>query len=166
MSFPLLLLAGYLIGAIPTGVILTRLAGVGDIRKAGSGNIGATNVYRVAGRRLGILTLLGDTLKGLLPMLYVVLLPPFRPAGGSGGAGALSRPLFPRLPAVQGGQRGGNRPRHFSRPLPPGRSRALAVFAGVLWKWRFISLASISAASLTPFLFFWPPAPFPSLSPP
>ena len=60
----------YLAGSIPTGVLLGRLAGV-DVRSAGSGNIGATNVARTAGRSLGILTLLGDALKGLLPVLVV-----------------------------------------------------------------------------------------------
>ena len=64
MTLFFLVLAGYLIGAIPTGVILTRLAGGEDIRSAGSGNIGATNVYRVAGRKLGVVTLIGDCLKG------------------------------------------------------------------------------------------------------
>ena len=58
----------YLAGSIPTGVLLGRLAGV-DVRSAGSGNIGATNVARTAGRTLGILTLVGDALKGLLPVL-------------------------------------------------------------------------------------------------
>jgi len=69
MTLFLLILAAYLIGAIPTGVILTRLAGGEDIRGAGSGNIGATNVYRVAGRKLGVITLLGDCLKGVIPLL-------------------------------------------------------------------------------------------------
>ncbi len=58
----------YLIGSIPTGVLLGRLAGV-DVRSTGSGNIGATNVARTAGRTLGILTLIGDALKGLVPVL-------------------------------------------------------------------------------------------------
>jgi glycerol-3-phosphate acyltransferase PlsY len=58
----------YLAGSIPTGVLLGRLAGI-DVRSAGSGNIGATNVARTAGRTLGILTLVGDALKGLLPVL-------------------------------------------------------------------------------------------------
>jgi glycerol-3-phosphate acyltransferase PlsY len=58
----------YLAGSIPTGVLLGRLAGI-DVRSAGSGNIGATNVARTAGRKLGLLTLVGDALKGLLPVL-------------------------------------------------------------------------------------------------
>jgi glycerol-3-phosphate acyltransferase PlsY len=73
-AFLLLLLGAYLIGAIPSGVILTRIAGAGDIRQAGSGNIGATNVYRVAGRRLGIITLVCDALKGVLPLAALLAL--------------------------------------------------------------------------------------------
>jgi glycerol-3-phosphate acyltransferase PlsY len=56
-------LASYLVGAIPTGIILTTLTGGADISKIGSGNIGATNVYRTAGRKLGPLTLAGGTRK-------------------------------------------------------------------------------------------------------
>ena len=57
-------LAGYLLGSIPFGILLTRLFGGGDIRAAGSGNIGATNVARVVGPIPGILTLILDGLKG------------------------------------------------------------------------------------------------------
>jgi len=60
----------YLIGSIPTGLILSRATGV-DIRKSGSGNIGATNVTRLLGKKLGILTLVGDVLKAVIPMLAV-----------------------------------------------------------------------------------------------
>jgi len=67
---PLLMLI-YLVAAVPTGVVLTRLMGLEDVRSRGSGNIGATNVYRVAGKLPGILTLLGDILKGFLPLLAV-----------------------------------------------------------------------------------------------
>ena len=55
---------GYLFGSIPFGVILTRSAGLGDIRKVGSGNIGATNVLRTGRKSLAVATLLGDALKG------------------------------------------------------------------------------------------------------
>jgi glycerol-3-phosphate acyltransferase PlsY len=66
----LVIALAYLAGSIPTGVLLGRLVGV-DVRSAGSRNIGATNVARTAGRSLGILTLLGDAMKGLLPVLVV-----------------------------------------------------------------------------------------------
>jgi glycerol-3-phosphate acyltransferase PlsY len=59
----------YLIAAIPTGIVLAKVMGYEDVRDKGSGNIGATNVYRVAGKLPGILTLVGDILKGYLPLL-------------------------------------------------------------------------------------------------
>lgn len=65
----ILLSVAYLMGSVPWGVILTRLFGHANIREAGSGNIGAYNVYRVAGKRLGLLTLVGDLLKGAVPVL-------------------------------------------------------------------------------------------------
>jgi glycerol-3-phosphate acyltransferase PlsY len=152
-TFVLSLILFYLIGAIPTGVILTRLAGIGDIRQAGSGNIGATNVYRVAGRKLGILTLIGDTLKGLLPMLYVVSSPLFTPP--QVGAAALVLFLghcFPIYLLFKGGKGVATALGIFIVLSPLGVLGSLLVFAGILWKWRYISLASISAAFVTPFL--------------
>ncbi|MBF0628852.1 MAG: glycerol-3-phosphate 1-O-acyltransferase PlsY [Magnetococcales bacterium] len=62
----LFLLAAYLLGAVPFGLIVARLAGVGDIRTQGSGNIGATNVLRVAGRKAGAIALALDMSKGTL----------------------------------------------------------------------------------------------------
>lgn len=61
-------LVGYLFGSIPTGLVVTRLAGLGDIRKIGSGNIGTTNVLRTGRKDLAILTLVGDFIKGALPV--------------------------------------------------------------------------------------------------
>ena len=60
---------GYLLGSIPTGVILARAMGLGDLRKIGSGNIGATNVLRTGNKRAAALTLLGDALKGIAAVL-------------------------------------------------------------------------------------------------
>ena len=61
-----LFLIAYLIGAFPTGVIFSKLFGQGDLQRQGSKNIGATNVSRVMGKKWGILTLLGDDLKGMI----------------------------------------------------------------------------------------------------
>ena len=63
------LIVGYLLGSIPFGLILTRLAGTGDIRNVGSGNIGATNVLRTGRKGLAAATLLGDMLKGAVAVL-------------------------------------------------------------------------------------------------
>jgi acyl phosphate:glycerol-3-phosphate acyltransferase len=69
-----LVVASYLIGAIPFGLLLTRMLGVGDIRTQGSGNIGATNVLRIAGKKAGIAALLLDMGKGGLPVVAAILL--------------------------------------------------------------------------------------------
>src|SRR3954451_20211706 len=64
-------LTGYLLGSIPFGLIVTRLAGSGDIRTVGSGNIGATNVLRTGRKGLAVATLLGDMLKGTAAVLLM-----------------------------------------------------------------------------------------------
>jgi len=71
LSVPLVALAGYLLGALPFGLVLTRLAGLGDIRTIGSGNIGATNVLRTGRKDLAMLTLLLDSGKGAIAALLV-----------------------------------------------------------------------------------------------
>ena len=68
-SFVAALAVGYLFGSIPFGVILTRVAGLGDIRQVGSGNIGATNVLRTGHKALAAATLVGDVLKGTVAVL-------------------------------------------------------------------------------------------------
>jgi len=75
----LFLIASYLIGAIPFGLLVGRLAGV-DIRASGSGNIGATNVARLLGRKLGVITLILDCLKGFLPIFLASRILPEGPS--------------------------------------------------------------------------------------
>lgn len=69
----IMLAAAYLAGSIPTGYLVSRWIGGGDIREHGSGNIGATNAYRVYGKLVGILTLAGDVLKGSAVVLIALL---------------------------------------------------------------------------------------------
>jgi acyl phosphate:glycerol-3-phosphate acyltransferase len=68
----ILLPSAFLLGSVPWGVIVTRLFSDVDIRRAGSRNIGAYNVYRVAGKKLGVMTLVGDLSKGAIPALAAV----------------------------------------------------------------------------------------------
>ncbi|MFQ6078492.1 MAG: glycerol-3-phosphate acyltransferase, partial [Thermodesulfobacteriota bacterium] len=69
-----LVILGYLAGSIPTGLLLTKAFSDVDPRKEGSRNIGATNILRTAGKKLGTLTLVGDCLKGLIPVLLALWL--------------------------------------------------------------------------------------------
>lgn len=151
MTFALWICAAYLIGAIPTGVILTRIVGGEDIRKSGSGNIGATNVYRVAGRKLGIITLLGDCLKGLLPVLAAQQWAQLETyAVASVALAAFIGHCYPVYLGFKGGKGVATALGIFLVLSPVSVLAALFVFVFVLWKWRFISLASISAAALIP----------------
>lgn len=153
MTFPIVLISAYLIGAIPCGVILTKLFGKEDIRQAGSGNIGATNVYRVAGRGLGIATLVGDTLKGIVPTALAA------------GARSLSMTqvaliavavflghLYPVYLRFKGGKGVATALGIFIVLSPQAVLLACVVFTAVLWKWRYISLGSIGAAAVFPVL--------------
>lgn len=70
----LLIVASYLIGSLSSAIILCKLAGLPDPRTEGSGNPGATNVMRIGGKKLAALTLLGDLLKGLIPVVVVKLI--------------------------------------------------------------------------------------------
>ncbi len=104
---PLALLAaiivGYLLGSIPFGVIVTRAAGVGDVRNIGSGNIGATNVLRTGRRDLALITLLADAGKAMLAV--VILHWKFgEEAGAVAGAAAFAGHLFPVWLRFKGGK--------------------------------------------------------------
>lgn len=100
-----LLLLGYLCGSVPFGVLITRWRRGVDVRSAGSGNIGATNVTRVAGKRLGALVLLLDALKGALPVLLCVRLQPANaPLHAAVGLAAFFGHVYPVWLRLRGGK--------------------------------------------------------------
>jgi len=145
----LLLICAYLLGSIPTGLLLARAMGV-NIREAGSGNIGATNVYRTMGRKVGILTLVGDCLKGLIPVLAAkwLGLPDIWIAAI--GLSAFLGHIYTVFLGFKGGKGVATALGVFLGTSPLSVLFGLAVFALVLYKWRYVSLASISAAALIP----------------
>ena len=103
LSLPAALVLGYLLGSIPFGLILTRLAGLGDVRAIGSGNIGATNVLRTGRKDIAAATLVGDALKGTAAVLIASA------AFGSDGAmvaglGAFLGHIFPVWLKFKGGK--------------------------------------------------------------
>ena len=153
MSLLLALVAAYLIGAIPFGVVLTRLTGVGDVRAGGSGNIGATNVYCTFGRRLGLLTLICDALKGLVPVLAAGSLLDFTTAQVALVAtAAFLGHCYPVYLGFKGGKGVATALGIYLVLSPLSVLGALLLFAGILWRWRYVSLASVSAAAATPLL--------------
>jgi glycerol-3-phosphate acyltransferase PlsY len=153
--FVLYLILAYLIGAIPTGLLLTRLTGGGDIRSVGSGNIGATNVYRTAGRKLGILTLIGDALKGLLPVLVAATLLSYSDERlGAVAIAAFIGHCYPVYIGFKGGKGVATALGIYLVLSPLAVLGAFLVFAGLLWKWRYVSLGSICAAASIPLLVY------------
>jgi len=142
------LVFGYLLGSIPFGIVITRLAGLGDIRNIGSGNIGATNVLRTGNKALAALTLLGDLGKGAIAVLAAGALGPH--AAASAGLGAFLGHLFPLWLDFKGGKGVAT----YLGVLAAFAWPAALVFAG-LWLaiaffTRYSSLAALLAASATP----------------
>jgi len=158
--FAACLIGGYLLGSIPFGVIAARLGGLGDIRKVGSGNIGATNVLRTGRRDLALLTLLGDGGKGLAAVLIARAALPAAShdvaetlASIAGGAAFLGH-LFPVWLKFRGGK---------------GMATFLGVMLAAAWPvgllcaltwlltaalFRISSLAALAAAALAPLFVF------------
>ena len=155
--YVLAIVFGYLIGSIPFGLVLTRLCGLGDIRKIGSGNIGATNVYRTVGHKWGFLAFFCDFLKGFLPTFAATrfldadwpvavglacvvghtLTPYMKFKGGKGVATAFGM-LMALVPALVG--------------------VAFALFVVVVWLSHYISLGSCLAAAFLGVM-IWIPTP-------
>ncbi len=103
----LALAVGYVLGSIPFGLLLTKAAGLGDIRSIGSGNIGATNVLRTGHKGLAATTLLLDALKGTAAVLIAGLIGPAETAGEAalaGGLGAFLGHVFPVWLGFRGGK--------------------------------------------------------------
>jgi glycerol-3-phosphate acyltransferase PlsY len=145
----IVLICAYLLGSVPTGLLLARAMGV-DIRKTGSGNIGATNVYRTMGRQVGILTLVGDCLKGLIPVLVAKWLGFSVAWIAVIGLAAFLGHVYTVFLGFKGGKGVATALGVFLGTSPISILYALALFVLVLYKWRFVSLASIVAAAGIP----------------
>lgn len=142
-------LLAYLVGSIPTGVLLGRAAGI-DVRSKGSGNIGATNVARTAGRTLGVLTLIGDAAKGLLPVVLARVLG-FGPSGIAAVAvAATAGHVFSVFLRFRGGKGVATGAGVLLGLAPAVAAASLFIFAGVVAASRIVSLASILATLAAP----------------
>jgi len=148
----LLALAGsYLLGSIPCGLLLTRAAGLGDIRSIGSGNIGATNVLRTGNKLIALGTLLGDFGKGLAAVLAVKALWPAEPMLPALAAlAAVLGHLFPVWLKFKGGKGVAT-----TLGVLVALSWAVGLAAALIWLlmavvFRYSSLAALVAAAMTP----------------
>ncbi len=158
MSYPILAAAffiGYVFGSIPFGLVLTRMAGLGDVRNIGSGNTGATNVLRTGRKGLAAATLLLDMAKGLVPLIITYVL--FTHGGDRvapviAGLGAILGHIFPIWLKFRGGK---------------GVATYIGILIGLYWPaaigfcliwlisaglFRYSSLAALIASAAVPFI--------------
>ena len=151
VQLALAVLAAYLVGSIPAAYLAGKAKGV-DLRKHGSGNLGATNAWRVLGWKIGLAVYLFDTLKGALPVL---LLPApatntelWRIAYGIAAIAGHVRPIF--LGGKGGGKGVATAGGVFFALAPSALLAALAVFAAVFLASGYVSLGSLCAAAVLP----------------
>ena len=149
-----LAIVGYLAGSIPTGLLLTMAFSDVDPRKGGSRNIGATNILRTAGKTLGALTLVGDCLKGLVPVLLALWLMRSDAWVGLIALSAFVGHLFPVFLKFKGGKGVATALGVYLGIAPLAVLIDAGVFFGVVLKWRFVSVGSLTAAGLMPILIF------------
>ena len=162
MLIVLLPLLAYCFGSISSAVIVSRLMGLPDPRSSGSNNPGATNVLRLGGKKAAAITLVGDLLKGLIPVLIAKLMTSNPIIIALVGLGAFLGHLYPLFFGFKGGK---------------GVATAAGVFIGLSWVlslllfiiwlgvagiFRYSSLAALTATALAPFivLFLLPGLPF------
>ena len=157
-------LFGYFLGSIPFGLLLTKMAGHGDVRDIGSGNIGATNVLRTGNKALAAFTLLADMLKGLIPVLVVSWSLGLVPFGIVAGFAALLGHMFPVWLKFKGGK---------GVATYIGACFGISFYLGLafigIWLamaflFKISSLSALIAASLVPFLALWFADPVVSLT--
>ncbi len=150
MKSLIIILIAYLVGSVPNGVIIAKIFCKIDPTKSGSGNIGATNVYRTAGKIPGIITLILDILKGFLPVYFakkwgldfqIVLFT---------GLAAFSGHLFPIFLKFKGGKGVATAIGVFLVLTPIAVLIAAIIFFIVAYIWRYVSLASMISSFLLP----------------
>ncbi len=156
----------YLLGSIPFGLLVGGVFGGKDVRHSGSGNIGATNVSRVAGPFAGILTLVLDAAKGSVAVLAAArLTEDSATCMMVAGVFALLGHCYPLWLHFKGGKGVATAAGVFLVLCPLAMFSALAIFILVVIFWRFVSLGSLAAAAAIPLLmyFLWAPHHAPPL---
>jgi glycerol-3-phosphate acyltransferase PlsY len=162
LTLGLIVVGGYLLGSIPFGMIATRLGGAGDIRKIGSGNIGATNVLRSGRKDLAAITLIGDAGKGVVAVLLARWLTNDNAAAVAlAGGAAFVGHLFPVWLKFNGGKGVAT----FYGVLLAA-AWPVGVLAALTWLamaalFRISSLAALTAAVLAPLFAFATDQPYP-----
>ena len=152
LSLPLL---AYLFGSLSCAIIVCRVMALPDPRSAGSNNPGATNVLRIGGKKAALITLAGDALKGLLPVLAAGALSGHPPVIALAGAGAFLGHLYPVFFAFKGGKGVATAAGVFTGLSVPLGAMLMLVWLGAALVFRYSSLAALIAAAAAPLLTWW-----------
>jgi len=154
MSKLFFVLIAYFLGAVPIGLLIAKIYGHPDIRREGSGNIGATNVARVVGKKQGLITLIGDISKGAVPVLLAMWLIGTDTWIALTGLSSFLGHIFPIYLKFRGGKGVATATGVFFAISPLAVIFDLLIFLFVVWRFRYVSLGSLSAAFAMPFLLF------------
>jgi glycerol-3-phosphate acyltransferase PlsY len=147
----LAIVAAYLIGAVPIGFLIGRAFGLGDIRRHGSGNIGATNVLRTLGKGPAILTLVGDVTKGWCAVLVASAISGGDAPGTAAGAvAAVVGNCWSVFLGFRGGKGVATGLGALLRLVPWATAPAAVVWIALVMTFRYVSLASLAAAACIP----------------
>jgi len=157
ITFAVLLVGSYLLGSIPFGYLAGRLVGI-DIRQAGSGNVGATNVVRVLGKGYGYPVFALDVLKGFAAVKIAMLMAPGRPPewnspqmfGILAAVSSVLGHLYPPWLKFKGGKGVATSAGALLALTPVATLIGVAIWIIVFWLTRYVSLASITAAIVLP----------------
>ncbi len=143
---------GYALGSIPFGLIIGKIFGLGDIRQKGSGNIGATNMLRLGGKKPALLTLIADGGKGALPVAVAAAICP--PLGAWAFLGAVIGHMFPVWLQFKGGKGVATTIGGFLALSPLAGAAVCAVWLTTAVLFRYSSLAALVAVGFAPLLLF------------
>ena len=150
----IVLVVGYLLGSISSGVIVSKAFSNTDIRSQGSGNAGTTNMLRVLGRKLALITFAGDLLKGVIAVLIGKAIVGGDLGGVLGVTGAVLGHYFPLYFGFKGGKGIATGFGSLLFVFPVEALCALAVFVVIVAITRYVSLGSVVAAAVLPVLVF------------
>ena len=153
-----LIVFAYLLGSVPVGLLLSKIKGA-DPRAVGSGNIGATNVMRAAGKITGALTLIGDVLKGLIPVMIAFMLGEAKIIVTAAGLAAFLGHLFPVFLRFKGGKGVATALGVYLGLDPFAVLIAIIIFVLTISKWGFVSLGSLVGVAAMPLLLYFLSAP-------
>jgi glycerol-3-phosphate acyltransferase PlsY len=147
-----LILLAYLLGSLSFGLLMARMYGGADLRRSGSGSIGATNVARTLGKTAGILTLLGDGAKGLVAVLLAQVWGQASILPAVVACAAVLGHMFPLYHGFRGGKGVATALGVLLPTLPLPLLGGLLVWLVVMTIWRYVSVGSILAALVVPLL--------------